>query len=122
MSEPYPDPRDLIARIVDLERRRRLLRTLAGLAMILAVTGLAAFTADDPGTVQAQRVELVNAKGDTRAVLAADTSGVTLTLFDRRGHVTGSLRLNDDPRVAVLDGSGREMAGLGAPRVQHLVQ
>ena len=43
-----------------------------------------------------------------------------LTLFDSRGRPAATLRLNDDPRLSVLDAAGREAAGLGAPRVQHL--
>jgi hypothetical protein len=47
---------------------------------------------------------------------------VMLTLFDSRGRPAATLRLNDDPRLSVLDAAGREAAGLGAPRVQHLVR
>jgi hypothetical protein len=122
MSEPGLDPVDLVARVAHLERRQRVLQPLAGLAMVVTMAALVAFATEGPDVVQAQRVELVDLKGETRAALAADTAGVRLTLFDKRGRVTGSLRLDDDPRLAVLDGSGREVAGLGAPRVQHLVQ
>jgi hypothetical protein len=122
MSAPDLDPVDLVAQVAQLERRQRVLQPLAGLAMVLTMAALVAFATKGPDIVQAQRVELVDLKGETRAALAADTSGVKLTLFDKRGRVTGSLRLDDDPRLAVLDGGGREVAGLGAPRVQHLVQ
>jgi hypothetical protein len=122
MSAPDLDPVDLVAQVAHLERRQRVLQPLAGLAMVLTMAALVAFATKGPDIVQAQRVELVDLKGETRAALAADTSGVKLTLFDKRGRVTGSLRLDDDPRLAVLDGGGREVAGLGAPRVQHLVQ
>jgi hypothetical protein len=92
------------------------------IAMVVTLAALVAFAREGPGVVQAQRVELVNLKGEVRAALAADTTGVVLTLFDKRGRASGSLRLNADPRLAVIDGAGREVAGLGAPRVQHLAQ
>jgi hypothetical protein len=96
---------------------------LVGLvAMAFTLAALVAFTREAPGVVQAQRVELVNLKGEPQAALAADTTGVVLTLFDKRGRASGSLRLNADPRLAVIDGAGREVAGLGAPRAQHLAQ
>jgi hypothetical protein len=90
--------------------------------MVLMMPALVAFATEGPDIVQAQRVELIDLKGETQAALAADTTGVRLTLFDKRGRVTASLRLDDDPRLAILDGTGREVAGLGAPRVQHLAK
>jgi hypothetical protein len=90
--------------------------------MVLMMPALVAFATEGPDIVQAQRVELIDLKGETQAALAADTTGVRLTLFDKRGRVTASLRLDDDPRLAILDGSGREVVGLAAPRVQHLVK
>jgi hypothetical protein len=121
MSARALDPLDLAARVAHLERRQRVLQPLAGLAIVLTMASVVAF-ASGPGVVQAQRVELVDPKGETQAALAADTTGVRLTLFDKRGRVTASLRLDNDPRLAVLDGGGREVASLGAPRVQHLAQ
>jgi hypothetical protein len=96
---------------------------LVGLiAMVVTLAALVAFAREGPGVVQAQRVELVNLKGEAQAALAVDTTGVVLTLFDKRGRASASLRLNADPRLAVIDGAGREVVGLGAPRVQHLAQ
>jgi hypothetical protein len=89
---------------------------------ILIVGSLVAFASKGPDILKAQRIELVDAKGEVRAALATDTTGVILTLVDKSGHVTASLRLNDDPRLTVRDAAGREVAGLGAPRVQHLAQ
>jgi hypothetical protein len=97
-------------------------RLVAGLAMVVTAAALAAFAWAVPGVVQTQRLELVNAKGEAQAALTADTAGIVLTLLDTRGRPSASLRLNADPRLAVIDGAGREVAGLGAPRVQHLVQ
>jgi len=122
MLEPRRDVADLIARVAHLERRQRILRPLAGLAMVVTLATLVAFVRGAPGVVQAQRVELVNPKGAAQAALAADSTGLVLTLFDKRGHASASLRLNADPRLAVIDEGGREVAGLGAPRVQHLDQ
>ena len=122
MTELNLDTVDLIARVAHLERRQRVLQPLAGLALVLTTAALVAFAAAGPGIVQAQRVELVDLKGAARASLGADSAGVILTLLDKRGRVAASLRLEADARLAVLDGAGREVAGLGAPRVQHLVQ
>jgi hypothetical protein len=122
MPQPDRDPFDLVARVAHLERRQQMLRPLAGVTMVLSVAALVAFTMEGPSIVQAQRVDLVDPQGATQAALAADTTGVTLTLFDKSGRVTASLRLNDDPRLTVRDAAGREVAALGAPRVQHLVQ
>jgi hypothetical protein len=122
MSEPDLDPVDLAARVAHLERRQRVLQPLASLAMVLMMAALVAFATEGPDIVQARRVELVDLKGETQAALAADTTGVRLTLFDKRGRVTASLQLDDDPRLTILDGTGREVVGLGAPRVQHLAK
>jgi hypothetical protein len=103
-----------------LDRSDLFTRRFNGLALIGTFAALGAFVARAPEVVQAQRVELVNGNGVRQASLAADTSGVMLTLFDSRGRPAATLRLNDDPRLSVLDASGREAAGLGAPRVQHL--
>jgi hypothetical protein len=122
MSAPRLDRPDLIARLDRLERWQRLLRPLAGLAVVVLVAGLAAFAWQAPEVVQTQRLELLNSHGQLQAALTADTGGVILTLLDKRGRPSASLRLNADPRLAVVDGAGREVAGLGAPRAQHLVQ
>jgi hypothetical protein len=119
---PPLDPIDLIGRITLLERRQRWLQPLAGLAMVVLPAFLLAVVPLGPSVVQAERVELLNPKGEIRATLSADTAGIVLMLFDTSGHASGSLRLTADPRLAVLDGSGRELAGLGAPRAHLLVQ
>ena len=120
MFRPEPDRGALVARPTSLERRQRLLQPLA--VALLVPAALAAFAAGNPDIVQARRVELIDLKGETRATLAADTAGVNLTLFDKRGRITAAIRLNGDPRLTVLDQAGREVAGIGAPRVQHLVE
>ena len=122
MSESRLDLVGLIARVPHLERRQQFLQPLAGFAMVVTLVALVAFAREVPAVVRAQRVELVNLKGEAQAALAADTSGVVLTLFDKRGRASASLLLNADPRLVVMDGAGREVARLGAPRVQHLVQ
>jgi hypothetical protein len=120
MSKPRFNRVGLTARVDRLERRRRLFRPLAGLAMVVLIAALVAFAWKAPEAVQTQRLELIDAKGEVQAALTADTTGVILTLLDKRGRPSASLRLNDDPRLSVVDGAGREAAGLGAPRVQHL--
>ena len=120
MSKPRFNRVAPTVRVDRLERRQRLLRPLAGLVVVVLVAALLAFAWEAPEVVQTQRLELIDAKGEVQAALTADTTGVTLTLLDKRGRPSASLRLNDDPRLAVIDGAGREVAGLGAPRVQHL--
>jgi len=122
MSQATPPPHSLVMRVTHLERQHRMLRPLAAVTTIVTVASLVAFTTKDPTVVQAQRLELVTSKGAVQAALAADSAGVRLTLYDENGRVAASLQLNDDPRVTVRDASGREVAALGAPRVQHLVQ
>jgi hypothetical protein len=122
MSVPALDPVELAAWVDRLERRQRLLQPLAGLAFATTLAAVVAFSRAAPDVVQAQRLELVNPKGERQAMLSADSTGVVLMLFDKAGRAAGSLRLDTDPRLAVLDRDGRELAGLGAPRVQHLVQ
>ena len=121
MSNPS-NTLDLGARIACLERRQRLLPALTALALVPVVAAATGFARPGPGVVQAERVELVDAQGTTRAAWGTDTTGVRLTLYDKRGRVTASLQLNGEPRLTVRDAGGREVAALGAPRVQHLVQ
>jgi hypothetical protein len=113
---------DLAARIAVLERRQRSLRALATFALASVVAVATGFTLHGSDVVQAERVELVDAQGATRASLGTDTTGVRLTVYDTRGRVTASLHLNGEPRLTVRDAGGREVAALGAPRVQHLGQ
>jgi hypothetical protein len=121
MSNPS-DTVDFAARIAILERRQRLLPALTALALVSVVAAATGFARPSPGVVQAERVELVDPQGATRAALSTDTTGVNLTVYDKRGRVAASLQLNDEPRLTVRDAGGREVAALGAPRVQHLVQ
>jgi hypothetical protein len=95
---------------------------LGAMAVLAAAAALVAFGARAPDVVEAQRIDLVNAKGERQATLTADTSGALLTVFDAKGRAIGALRLNGEPRLTVLTGNGREVAGLGAPRTQHLVE
>jgi len=122
MSPAHPDSRDLDTRVAQLERQHRLLRPLAPITMVVMAAALVAFATKEPSVVQAQRLELLTPKGAMQAAIAADTTGIRLTLYDERGRVAASLQLNDDPRLTVRDATGREVASLGAPRAQHLVQ
>jgi hypothetical protein len=89
---------------------------------ILGAAALAAFKTTPPEVVQAERIELVTREGLRQAQLAADSVGLTITLFDRRGRETASFRFDDEPRLAVLNQSRQEVVGLGPPRPQHLAQ
>jgi hypothetical protein len=122
MIKSRADSGKLSARIDHLAPRRRLVQSLAGLAAILTLPALAAFVTRPPGVVQAQRIELVDANGQVHAALKADTSGVVLTVIDRKGREAAFLYLDDDPRLTLRDAANREVAGLGAPRVQHLAK
>ena len=108
---------DLASRLTVLEHRQRALLLIGGLSVLLV---LSAFGFRDQEVVRARRVELLDAGGRTRAALATDSAWVNLTLYDTRGRITASMRLNGDPRLLVLDESSHEVAALGAPRVQHL--
>lgn len=108
-------------RIRHLERELRRVRRVA-LCGILVVTtfALGGFRAGADDVVRAQRVELMNREGVRRAILSADSLGFAVVLLDERGHAAGSLRLSGEPRVAVENGRGRELAGLGAPKAHNL--
>jgi hypothetical protein len=95
-----------------------LLGTVAILACALA---LSAFARREP-VIQAERIELVSADGVRRAVLAADNSGFRVIVLDGRGRPVSALRLNPEPWLTVESGNGREVAGLGAPKVHHLTE
>ena len=98
------------------------LRLLAVAGLAAGVSVLAAFTAHEPEVITAQRVDLMNQKGERQATLSADSSGILLTLLDAKGRAIASVRLNDEPRLSIRNDTGREVAGLGEPRVQHLAQ
>ncbi|HWB42265.1 MAG TPA: hypothetical protein VG500_13440 [Gemmatimonadales bacterium] len=97
--------------------------TFAGLAGLGAAPLLAGVTdRRAPEVVRAQRLELVDAQGRTQAIVRSDSLGFAVVLLDRQGAPTGILRLNEQPRLAIETGRGREVAGLGAPTVQHLTE
>jgi len=118
--------RDSIAqasRIIRLERQVRRAQALAcGGAMLVATLLLTGYDRKSGEVVQAERFELVTTQGVRQAILSADTLGFALTLLDEKGRPTGILRLSDEPRVAVQTGRGREVAGLGSPRVHNLTE
>ena len=118
----HPKLADVHDRLAALERRERRLAPLLILATLVPSLTLVGFVAQDEGVVQARRVDLVDAANVRRATLAADSSGVELTVTGKHGRPMASFRLDDSAQVSVLDGAGREVARLGAPRVQHLVE
>lgn len=91
----------------------------AGLVTALALSGFGG--SSDP-VVRAEAVELLDAAGVRRATMSAGTDGFVLTLLDGSGRPTGSLRLTAEPRLTVETGRGREVAGLGYPRVRNLTE
>jgi hypothetical protein len=95
-------------------------RALVLLLMAVAAVTIVAFTPRPPKVIRAERVELVTPAGLRQAQLSTDSLGLTVTLFDRGGREAASFRLNQEPRFTVLDGSRREVVGLGAPKPQHL--
>ena len=117
-------PSDLVAqgaRIGQLERELQRVR-IGGIGCLLFAVALAlsGFGRGTEQVVQAERVELVSTRGVRQAILSADTLGFAVTLLDERGRPTGSLRLSNEPRLAVETGRGREVAGLGAPKAHNL--
>jgi len=119
---PHPQLTDVYDRLAALERRERRLAPFLILAALVPSLALVGFVVQDEGVVQARRVDLVDATNVRRAILAADSSGVQLTATGKNGRPKASFRLTDSAQVSVLDGAGREVARLGAPRVQHLVE
>ena len=124
LPQPRPQPQipDVYARLAALERRERRMAPLLILAALLPSLTLVGFVAQDEGVVQARRVDLVDATNVRRATLAADSSGVRLMVTGKNGRPKAYFQLDDSAQVSVLDGAGREVARLGAPRVQHLVE
>jgi hypothetical protein len=120
----------LLARLSRLERQHRQLRRVAIGGLCLVPLSLAAFaTGRSAPVVQADRVELVTASGERRAVLSGDSDGVGLTLFDRKGKPSSAMRLSsepdlrgDFPTLRLLDSRGEVVATLGGPTIKHLVQ
>jgi hypothetical protein len=108
-------------RICQLERELRRTRLLGVFGILVgAAVALSGFQRTAPEAVRAERFELVSKQGVRRAILRADTLGFLVTLVDERGQSAGFLRLSEEPRVAVETGRGREVAGLGAPKVHNL--
>ena len=120
MSKPDRDSPDPVPQGLPLEHQQRSLQLVATIVSATVLAALLGFASPHPGVVQAQRVEIVDAKGQVLAALSADTSGTVVTVFGSNGRATASLRFNADPRLSVRDAAGREVAGLGVPRVQHL--
>lgn len=121
MAESISGP-DLQTRLARLERQQRWSRILAFTFVAGGGGALVAFETAPPEVVRAQRIELVTHQGVRQAQFAADSLGLTVTLFDLHGLEAGSFRFNNEPRLIVLNESRREVAGLGAPRPQNLAQ
>ena len=110
-------------RVSRLERQVRQLRlTAVGSLVLLMTSFLVAFASESPQVVRAERVELLDSNGVRHATLSADTAGMVLALLDARGRPSASLRLTPEPWLAVVNGGGREVAGLGAPRPRNLTE
>ena len=111
------------SRIVRLERQVRRAQALAcGSTLIAATLLLSGYNGKAGEVVQAERLELITAQGIRQVILSADTLGFAVTLLDGQGRPRGILRLSGEPRVAVQTGRGREVAGLGAPKVHNLTE
>ena len=118
-----PNLRAPDARVRRLERQYSRLRVIAiGSLLPWAVAALGAFQKSGGEAVRTDRVELMDGEGRPRAVLSADSLGFAVMLLDGQGRPTGSLRLSDEPRLAVETGRGREVAGLGAPKLHNLTE
>jgi hypothetical protein len=114
---------ETIARLNRLERQQRQLRRAALAALCALPLGLGAFALDSPApVVQAERIELVDAAGQRRALLKADSAAVDLLLFTAKGRVATAMRLSADSTLRILDGTGAVIATMGGPTVKHLVE
>ena len=118
-----PDTSSRASRIIRLERQVRRTQAFACAGALLAATLLlAGYHGKSGEVIQAERVELVSAQGVRQAILSADTLGFAVTVLDGQGRPAGILRLSGEPRVAVQTGRGREVAGLGSPKVHNLIE
>jgi hypothetical protein len=118
-----PDSNTQASRLVQLDRKVRRVQVLAcGIALVAATLLLTGYDGQAGEVVQAERLELVTPQGVRQAILSADTLGFAVTLLDGQGRPTGILRLSGEPRVAVQTGRGREVAGLGSPKVHNLIE
>jgi hypothetical protein len=112
-----------VSHILQLEREFRRLRIIAGCGVLFGLTmAVTAFQGDADEVIRAERIELVSGAGIRRAILSTDTLGFRVTLLDEQGRPAGSLRLSDEPRLTVETERGRELAGLGAPKVHRLTE
>ncbi len=106
-----------------LERRLHRVQAVAcGSALLTATLLLTGYDGSAAEVVQAERLELVTAQGVRQAMLSADTLGFAVILLDGQGRPTGRLRLSAEPRLTVETGRGREVAGLGAPKIHNLTE
>jgi hypothetical protein len=94
---------------------------LGAVVILVCAIALSAFARHQP-VVQAERIELVTPAGLRRAVLTADSLGFRVIVVDGRGRPLSALRLSPEPWLSVESGNGREMAGLGAPKVHQLTE
>ena len=118
-----PDSAAQVASIARLERQVRRAQALAcGSALLTTTLLLSGYHVGTSQVLQAERLELVTAPGVRRAVLSADSLGFRLVLVDPQGRPAGGLRLNDDPRLSIETERGREVAGLGGPKVHNLTE
>ena len=110
-------------RIQALESELRRLRLAAGAGLLLAVgLALTGFRGRSPEVVRAERIELVDGQEVRWAVLSADSAGFAVLLLDQRDRPAGAMRLSAEPRLVLETGRGREVAGLGAPKVHSLTE
>jgi hypothetical protein len=111
------------ARIDRLECQLRRAQLLAcGTGVVAATLLLSGYHLKVSQVLQAERLELVTPKGVRQAILSADTLGLTVTMLDRRGAPAGTLRLTEEPRLTLETEQGREVVGLGSPKVHHLTE
>ena len=101
-------------------RSGRVTRLGAAALVLAGLVALSASSARRAPVLRAERIELVSPDGVPQAVLAADSAGFLVTVLDPKGRPVAALRLNGEPWLAVQSGNGREVAGLGSPKVHQL--
>ncbi len=112
MSHPDPSITELRNRLDRVERRHRLERIGAGVAVALASVFLLTGQGS-PGparTLQAQKFLLVDAKGTTRGMWGVTGDGSpTIQLFDQHSQVRVALSIlgDDEPALALTDENGK---------------
>jgi hypothetical protein len=115
---------EIRSRLEKLERENRRLKSMGGLAALVAVSLFLMGQAKPDRTLEAERFVLKDASGNVGAELAIGKLGPKLTLNDANGHPSVTLVGGDAPFLTLTLGKGEKQinlsTGSGEP-VLHLM-